>query len=321
LKHVGIKVLAALGLLFALSPAVPASADQVKVSYLYDLSDFMGIVPYDGANVFLDKDGRDIFTVSGGEQTVQIFNGSGMQVFSFGDDGSLGNINIYDGAVDDDGNIILLAYANAGGARKYMLLLCDYRGGLKAKVELAGVPAEFSGITPGRLVYKDGRLYLADMNSLKVLVVKEDGSYITGYDIQSVLKLSDKEVAGSGMAGFSVDKDGDLLFTIPVLFTAYRLTPELKVSSFGKPGGKQGKFGVIGGIASDGNGFYYVVDTLKCNVMVFDSNYEFQAEFGGFGYGTGDLIAPRGIAIDKSGRVYVSQGGNRGVSVYGVTYN
>jgi len=303
-----------------------AMADQaeekVQIHYLYDLSDFMGAVPYSWANIFLDKEKSDVFAVGDGSApSVQTFDSNGMKVYSFGDDGGFGNINICDGAVDKDGNIILLAYGNEGGATRSIILLCDYRGDLVARVPLKGIPAESAGFSPNRVVYQAGRLYLADLNAMEVVVAAEDGQFISGYNLPSLLKLTEKQAANTGMAGFGVDEGGDLLFTIPALFTAYTVTSDLKVSSFGVPGNAPGKFSVISGIGADDRGNYYVVDKLKCAVMVFDKDFKFLAEFGTRGYGPGGLIAPTGLIVGKGGKVYVSQGGSRGISVFGVSYN
>jgi hypothetical protein len=44
-------------------------------------------------------------------------------------------------------------------------------------------------------------------------------------------------------------------------------------------------------------------------------------EFGGRSNGPDDLIVPDVLAVDGSDKVYVTQGGNRGVSVFRLIYN
>jgi DNA-binding beta-propeller fold protein YncE len=106
-----------------------------------------------------------------------------------------------------------------------------------------------------------------------------------------------------------------------VLFTAYRLYPDGKMASFGRPGSAPGRFNIVSGIVTDDQGNYLIVDKLKCTVMVFDKNYQYLTQFGFRGFKPGNLIAPDQIAIDKSNRVYVTQNGRRGVSVYKVTHD
>ena len=55
--------------------------------------------------------------------------------------------------------------------------------------------------------------------------------------------------------------------------------------------------------------------------MVFDNAFEFQSEFGFRGYRPGNIIVPNDIDIDSAGRIYVTQAGERGVSVFKISYN
>jgi hypothetical protein len=134
------------------------------------------------------------------------------------------------------------------------------------------------------------------------------------------MELSEKDKDNSMMDGFSVDSDGSMLFTLPMLFTAYRVSLDEKVASFGKPGSIPGNFGVVSSIIADNRGNYLVSDKLKCVVNVFDKNFKFLMEFGGRGRGPGQLIIPQQLAVDSSDRVYVIQEGNRGVSVFSMQY-
>lgn len=86
---------------------------------------------------------------------------------------------------------------------------------------------------------------------------------------------------------------------------------------FGLAGSGPGKFGVVAGIAPENDGdFIYVADRLRSTVLVFDKALNFVSEFGFRGYGPGSLIVPDDIVLDNDGKIYVSQGGNRGVSVF-----
>jgi hypothetical protein len=51
------------------------------------------------------------------------------------------------------------------------------------------------------------------------------------------------------ISGFTVDKDGNILITIPVMFRVYAISPDGQVSYFGKPGGAPGRFNIVAGIA------------------------------------------------------------------------
>ena len=125
----------------------------------------------------------------------------------------------------------------------------------------------------------------------------------------------------SNLNGVDVDLDGNIYFTLATQFTAYRLRADRTVEFFGQPGGSQGKFGVIAGIAADRSGNIYVVDTLKCVVMVFDQNFNFLHEFGYRTSKPGGLVAPKDVTVSGDGRLYVTQQAGRGVNVYDVNFN
>ena len=77
----------------------------------------------------------------------------------------------------------------------------------------------------------------------------------------------------------------------------------------------------MAGIVRDSKGNFVVVDKLKAAVMVFDQNFNFVTQFGSYGKKPGNLVAPDDIAIDNRDRVYVTQMGRMGVSVFRLTYN
>jgi DNA-binding beta-propeller fold protein YncE len=108
--------------------------------------------------------------------------------------------------------------------------------------------------------------------------------------------------------------------TVPVLFRAFVLTPAGKVTAFGKAGSAPGRFNVIAGIARDRHGNVLIVDRLKGSVLVFDSKLEFVTQFSSRGYKPGALVFPDEIAVDDMDRVFVTQVGKRGVSVFKLIY-
>jgi len=286
---------------------------EVKASYLYNLSNFNGPIPYNWANVYVDKQKNEIYIVDPTERNIRIFNENGMEVYRFGDDESLGTI--IDITVDSDGNIFVLSLL------KSAVILCNFRGELVSEIKIKNLPPEFSMFTPDRIIYQEGRLYLAATNSLRIVVTNTNGVFEKGYDLAPLLGVSDKKRDVNDISGFNVDREGNMLFTIPVLSSAFRLSPEGRIENFGQSGSGPGKFGIASGIAADDRGYIYISDKLRCVVMVFNNNLEFKAEFGYRGYQPGNLIVPDDIGIDNNGRIYVAQAGARGVSVFRISYN
>jgi len=296
---------------------VPVVA-EVKSSFLYNLSDFNGTIPYNSPRLSIDRERNEISVLY--QNTIRVFNESGMEIYRFGDDVDLGHI--VDLSTDKDGNVLLLAYRlkNSGDAFQFEIVRCNFRGELTGKMAIRGLPAQYSEFSPNRMVYHSGKLYFADLNRMKILITDVEGNFTRGYDLFSLLDIKEKEGSNTEVGGFNVDEDGSILFTIPVRFTAYKLSPDGGIVSFGKPGGAPGKFNIVTGITMDKAGNYLVVDRLKCTVMVFDKNFNYLTQFGYRGFKRGNLIAPDDIATDSVGRVYVTQNGRRGVSVYKITY-
>jgi len=287
------------------------AAGEVRADYLYNLSDFNGAVPCSWVKFAVDSERKEIYVSNPSDSTVRVFNDAGMELYSFGDDGELGNIR--DLTLDGNGNLLILSGLGEG----FTVIRADFRGEQKGKMAFSNLPPGYlSGFSPDRMVYRDGTLYLVDKNAKRVLVTDQQGAYKTGYDLGEILKLTEKKKRDSAIIGFTVDRDGDLLFTIPVFFSAYVVSPDHKVRSFGVSGSSPGKFNIIGGIVTDSRGYLYVADTLCCVVSVFDKkDFSFKGDFGYRGLDLGGLIAPMELAA-MNDKIYVTQSMNRGVSVY-----
>jgi DNA-binding beta-propeller fold protein YncE len=76
----------------------------------------------------------------------------------------------------------------------------------------------------------------------------------------------------------------------------------------------------VSDIIRDNRGNIIIADRLKSVVNLYDSNFNFLAEFGGRGDAPGSLIVPQTLAIDSDDRLYVTQLANRGVSVFRLLY-
>jgi DNA-binding beta-propeller fold protein YncE len=314
------KLLILLVVLFLMGYSTSAIA-EVKASYLYNLSSFTGPIPSSWVELTIDKEKNEVYVCDGSDRSVRIFNENGMEIYNFGEDSDLGNINITHLAVDRDGNLLLLSYKYEMKGSSYSIIRCNYRGEVISRFQPENLPSDFSGFSPTRIIYREGRLYLVDKNLMKVGVTDMNGAYLDGYDLAGLLGFDEKKRAKTGIAGFHVDKEGNILFTIPVEFQAYKLSPDRKIVSFGQRGSAPGKFNIVGCITSDDKGYLYLTDTLRCVVMVFDKDFKFLKEFGYRGFWPENLIAPMELIVDNRGRIYVSQSARRGVSVFQVRHD
>ena len=303
-------IIAGITMLVLSVSVLPATADEIRPAYLYTLSDFTGPIPYNWVRIFTDTARRETYVVDSADKTVRIFNESGMEIYRFGDNGDLGPITT--GAVSASGDVYLLARTN----ETYRVIRCNFRGELLARLTPEGLPKEYTTeFLPDTILSRADRLYLVDRGTMKVAVTDLEGRFVTGYDLAAILGLDEKKRQDSGIVGFNLDRQGNFLFTVPVHFSAYLVTPDKKVRAFGSRGSSPGKFNVISGIDADDSGNLYVADTLRCVVMVFDREFNFRKEFGYRGLEPGNLIAPMELAVNND-RVYVAQTRSRGVSVY-----
>jgi 6-bladed beta-propeller len=308
-----ILVLVILAVIVCSSSALAA----VKGTFVYSLSDFTGTIRYSWPRVVADKERNEIYVLY--QNTIRVFNESGMEIYRFGDDLDLGQL--VDVAVDKNGDIFLLAYKQSEGEAKGEIVHCNFRGEPRSRMELKNMPGEFSSFFPNRMVYQDGNFYLVSLMGLNIVVADDQGNFKKGYDLFSLLDLEEKDRGNVELWGFSVDKEGNILFTVPTLFKACILSSDGKLNWFGKPGSASGRFNIVAGIVRDSKGNYLVVDKLKCAVMIFDQSFKFMGQFSERGYKPGYLIAPDDIAIDNGDRIYVTQTARRGVSVFKLTYN
>jgi len=296
-----------------LAPSV-LCADGVKVSHLYNLSNFSGTIPYNHVGLFVDRQRDEVYVADG--STIRIFNGSGMEVYRFVI--APAHINVNGLVVDEDGDILALS-SDPGPAPT--LVRWNYRGEPKARLGISGIPPEFASIAPGALATRNGHLFLASTTQLLIVEADRSGAFVKGYDLGQMLDIPESDRPATQMEGFSIDREGNLLLTIPVLFQAFVISPDGKVAAFGKAGSAPGRFGVVSGIAADGRGNYLVGDKLRSVVMVFGPGFKFLTEFGYVGRGPENLVRPGELAAGETDKLYVTQLMNRGVAVFSVASN
>jgi hypothetical protein len=302
--------LAALAAPVAGRAAMPVSDRKLEVQYLYSLASTAGVIPFSDVKLAYDETHRELWVTTSGR--ARVFNAAGMELYSFGGDPELGSAA--DVAALPGGDLVVLSYVENG----WRLVRCNFRGEPQGAFELSGVPAGFfDDAIPTTLVVRGGKLYVASKIGMKALVADLEGRTLAARDF-AVETDSAASRADLALGGFGVDRDGNMLFTVRSTFTAYVAPPEGKLVAFGQKGSAPGKFQVLGDIARDDDGFTYVVDVLKCAVIVFDAELRFVKEFGYRGLRPHNLVAPEELVV-SGGRVFVSQRAKRGVSVFKVS--
>jgi sugar lactone lactonase YvrE len=288
--------------LLALLVALPANLAfaGVTASFRYPLSNFSGPVLSQWARLAVDPERNEVYTLRQRKNDIRIYDEHGMEIFVFAEGlGSAADI-----AIGDDGDIFVLSR----GYQTATVHLLNFRGERVAEIPLQNVPAAYSKAVADRLIHRNGSLYLVDSDAMKVIVIDEAGRFWKGYDlsreikpfvpredVQRELTVDDwrkRKLGNIDLNGFAVDEQGNLFFTVPVMFAAFRLSPHGGLASFGKSGSGKGKFGVAAGITTDDMGYIYVSDRLRSVVLVFDRDMRFQTEFGYRGDQPSNLIVP-----------------------------
>lgn len=286
--------------------ASPGRALAFKLAYEHSLTTPVGKIRTGSAWLSFDAYAREVFVVGYG--LVRVFNPAGMEVFRFGEDAEVGSIRGV--AALESGDLVLLALKDG----RTSLLRANFRGEVVGRLELTGVPERFRDFGANRLLYADRKLFLVDETSMRLVVATESGVHVASYDLAELIGSAD-ERDDLGVSGCGVDRSGRFLFTVATKFRALVLSPDGTLRGFGRPGGAPGLFNVVSGVGADDDGRIYVVDSLKAAVLVFDPQFKFLGEFGYRGSGPGNLLQPTALVVGGD-KVYVSQGGTRGVSVF-----
>ena len=307
-------LIAPLAAFLFLAPFPAQASAEVRSTYLYSLANFFGKVPYSEVRVRVDRARDEVYVVERG--IVRVFNETGMEFFWFGDSPELGSI--YDLAVDDQGDLFLLSFDRTQPENpKYFLIRCNYRGDAKERLAVTGLPPEFSGFFPNYMFYRNNNFLFLNSSGMQVVVTDRKGVFLKGYDLADILEIPVKDRPNTEIFGFNLDSEGNMLFTVPVLFKAYVVSPDGKIAaSFGKSGSAPGLFGIVSGIAKDDMGNYLVVERLRGVVMVFDKEFRFLKEFGYRGNKPENLARPNEVAVGNAGKLFVTQVRDRGVSVF-----
>ena len=99
----------------------PALA-EVETNFLFSLSNFGGRIPFNWANVAVDKARNEIYVADARLGEIRIFNKKGMEIYRFGDDGNFDTI--VDVAVKSDGGILVLSRS----MDTHFITLCNFKG-------------------------------------------------------------------------------------------------------------------------------------------------------------------------------------------------
>ena len=297
--------------IFAAGMKSPVPAQTFR--YEFTLADFSGPLPLLGARVRLDVPRNEAYVQQG--NMVRIFGPSGMETYSFVIDPALGQFA--DLAIDESGDIHLLGFRpGSADGTGFFILRCDYRGRPVAEIVPSGVPSELQDLAPETLILSGGRYFLASSSRMAVVVLDRSGAVVATADLAELAEIEPARRAEMMYGGFTVDRDGRLVFSLPTDFSVRVASLDgTRKRRIGEAGGKPGQFGIAGAVETDADANLYVADRLRHVVMMFDAEGRFITEFGRLGEGERNLVIPTGLAVSPD-RLFVSQMKNRGVTVF-----
>jgi hypothetical protein len=303
----------ALALAAGPAPAVQAPPPAAEVQHLFDIATTGGESASTWATLAYDRRHDELFTVHGG--VVHVHGPSGMETFAFGGAAAEGEGEEGVGSVErlallDSGEMLLLTRQRD----RRQILRTDFRGERLGTFTAAPLPAGFERFEPDRLQVAGERVYLAESGGMRVVVTDLAGRVERSIDLAALVRKQDPD-AKLGLSGFWADEAGTLVFTLPLAFSAWVVTPARELKRFGARGSSPGKFNVAGAVATDERGNVFVLDRLRSVVLIFDATLRFVEEFGYRGDGPTSLVAPYDLAVGN-GKLFVSQARERGVKAF-----
>ena len=82
------------------------------------------------------------------------------------------------------------------------------------------------------------------------------------------------------------------------------------MKEWGREGSENGEFALPTDIATDENGFVYVVDSGNHRIQIFEDTGKFVQSWGQLGSNAGEFKTPLCIAVDEDGNIYISDSEN-----------
>jgi hypothetical protein len=169
-------------------------------------------------------------------------------------------------------------------------------------------------VGPGRLIQptnitieKDGTKYVADPLRGQIVVFGRDDAYLRAYG------------EPGGWKPVDVVAYEDKLYVADIANGQIRVFDKQSgemLKSFGSGGDPSQRLDRPTNLALDGEGYLYVTDLGRFQVVKFDRDGHFKMAFGSLGDGPGHFARPKGIAVDRDGHLYVVDAAFSNVQIF-----
>jgi sugar lactone lactonase YvrE len=268
--------------------------------------------------IAVDEEGN-VYVADTVNKRIQQFTSDGQFITKWGSWGPEdGQFNLPQGiAIDENGKIFV---AGDGHIQKF-----TSEGNFIANWANEGSGnGEFCG-PQGIATDESENVYVADSSNHRIQKFTSDGDYIAKWGSE-----------GSGDTefqypeGIAVDTIGNVYVVDAKNVRIQKFTSDGQyITKWGSAGSEDGQFGtgeeipdphefahLPQGIAVDGNGNVYVVDTGNNRIQKFTSDGLFITKWGSEGVNDGKFSWPSGIAVDGSGNIYVVDTGNNRIQKF-----
>ncbi|MCK4705829.1 MAG: NHL repeat-containing protein [Gammaproteobacteria bacterium] len=154
---------------------------------------------------------------------------------------------------------------------------------------------------PVGIFVSNNRVYVADSGNHRVQIFSDDGKFIRGFP----LKHKGKSVRPVDLIVNS--RSGNIIVSASEAHNLMVFSPTGKLlDQWGSKGTNIGEFRYPATIAEISDGGIAVVDVLNSRVQLFNSEGNASMTVSGWGVLQGQLVRPKGIAIDNKNNFYIS---------------
>lgn len=148
-----------------------------------------------------------------------------------------------------------------------------------------------------------GRVYIADSGNHRVQIFDPDGAFVGRIDLPAGKKKpadpTDVAVDNSRNRCYVVDNDNHRILV-------YDLGERRLIETYGAPGTDKRMFRYPFLMALNEKKYLFIVDVINTRVQILSPDGLFVAFVGDWGVEKGEFFRPKGVAVDKNGRVFVS---------------
>lgn len=251
-------------------------------------------------------DGR-VYVVDFGNRRISVFTNGGRYLFSFGDKAGAGQLR----------NPVHLVIKGdevwVSDRRRQELVIYGLDGTFKRVFEPKGEDIEWTPLAFG--FSRDGKLVVSDVfdtDRHRLHYFSADGSRTATVGETAQVIMADEEPLGFMFPnGIAIADDGNVYVSDGDNRRVQVLTPQATFKQF------MNTSGLPRGIAIDAQQRVYVADALAHTVDVYDLKGKAITQFGERGFGPGQFNFPNDVAIDRRGRIYISDRENDQVQVWG----